>query len=107
MDASRSPRQLPSRHADCFSEDCIAVAAARSSASIPQLNFGGDGNDRFPPDFVPILVPQRQQRLFQPWVYEATAPYFSALWRRQLENGQIDVGSSGCTVRQISRRNRL
>jgi hypothetical protein len=43
---------------------------------------------------------------FQPWVHEVTAPYFSALWRRQLENGQIDVGSSGCTVGQISRRNR-
>jgi hypothetical protein len=43
-----------------------SISVATATIDFPRISF-------------PFLLPRRQQGFFQPWVNEATAPYFSAL----------------------------
>jgi hypothetical protein len=67
-----------------------------------RLDSGSDRNDNTPPeDALAVLT---AQRLLKRDRYENRPHHFSAFKRRQLENGQIDDGSSGCSA--VGRFNR-
>jgi hypothetical protein len=74
-------------------------ARAERVEPIPWLICWSDCKDGLPQilAFAVLNCARDAQRLIQPASMKP-AHHFSASWRRQLENGQIEAGSSGCTA---------